>query len=66
MKLFLRWLLKATISFDVATFFLPFRAISKCALSPCGPCSNRQTRGEEIEKCLDGGLEPTYYFSIFT
>ena len=21
--------------------------------------------GEEIEKCLDGGLEPTYYFSIF-
>ena len=27
--------------------------------------SKHQTRGEEIEKCLDGGLEPTYYFSIF-
>ena len=25
----------------------------------------RQTRGEEIEKCLDGGLEPTYCFSNF-
>ena len=38
MKLFLRWLLKATISFDIATFFLPVRAISKCALCPCKPC----------------------------
>ena len=28
--------------------------------------SKRQTRGEEIEKCLDEGLEPTYYFSIFS
>ena len=27
--------------------------------------SKRKTRGEEIEKCLDEGLEPTYYFSIF-
>ena len=24
-----------------------------------------QTRGEEIEKCQDGRLEPTYHFSIF-
>ena len=28
--------------------------------------SKRQTKGEEIEKCLDGGLEPTYNFSIFS
>ena len=27
--------------------------------------SKRQTRGEEIEMCLDGGLEPIYYFSVF-
>ena len=27
--------------------------------------SKGQTRGEEIEKCVDEGLEPTYYFSIF-
>ena len=33
------WLLEATISFDIATFFLPVRAISKCALSPWGPCT---------------------------
>ena len=26
--------------------------------------SKRQER-EEIEKCIDKGLEPTYYFSIF-
>ena len=32
----------------------PSRQYSKC-----------QTRGEAIEKCLDEGLEPTYYFSIF-
>ena len=25
-----------------------------------------RTGNEEIEKCLDEGLEPTYYFSIFT
>ena len=28
--------------------------------------SKRQTRAQEIEKCLDEGLEPTYYFSIFS
>ena len=27
--------------------------------------SKRQTRVDEIEKCLDEGLEPTYHFSIF-
>ena len=27
--------------------------------------SKRQTRKDEIEKCLGEGLEPTYYFSIF-
>ena len=27
--------------------------------------SKRQTRVEETEKCLDGGLEPIHYFSIF-
>ena len=32
------WLLEPTISFDIATIFLPDRAISKCTLSPCGPC----------------------------
>ena len=34
--------------------------------NPSRQYSKRQTRGEEIEKCLDGSLEPTYYFSIFT
>ena len=33
--------------------------------NPSCQYSKRQTRGEEIEKCLDEGLEPTYYFSIF-
>ena len=33
--------------------------------NPSRQYSKRQTRGEEIEKCLDEGLEPTYYFSIF-
>ena len=32
---------------------------------PSWQYSKRQTRGEEIEKCLEGGLEPTYYYSIF-
>ena len=32
---------------------------------PSWQYSKCQTRGEEIEKCLDGGLEPTYHFSIF-
>ena len=27
--------------------------------------SKRQTRGVEIEKCLDENLEPTYHFSNF-
>ena len=35
-------------------------------LNPSRQYSKHQTRGEEIEKCLDGGLEPTYFFSIFT
>ena len=34
-------------------------------LNPPQQYSKRQTRGEEIEKCLDGGLEPTDHFSIF-
>ena len=25
-----------------------------------------QTKAEEIEKCLNEGLEPTYHFSIFS
>ena len=29
-------------------------------------CSKYGTRAEEIEKCGDKGLEPTYYLSIFT
>ena len=42
--------------------------VSCCGIfsNPSRQYSKRQTRGEEIEKCLDGGLEPTYYFSIFT
>ena len=41
--------------------------VSCCGIfpKPSRQYSKRQTRGEEIEKCLDGGLEPTYYFSIF-
>ena len=27
--------------------------------------SKRQTRADQVEKCLDEGLEPTYYLSIF-
>ena len=27
--------------------------------------SKRQTRAQEIEKCLDEALEPIYHFSIF-
>ena len=42
LKMYLRWLLEATISFDIATFFLPVRAISKCSLSPCGPCNYKK------------------------
>ena len=34
-------------------------------LNPSQQYSKCQTRGEEIEKCLDEGLEQTYYFSIF-
>ena len=33
--------------------------------NPSQQCSKCQTRAEEIEKCLDDGLEPTNYFSIF-
>ena len=62
------------------TFLLTFRTlvwrilqvraltvVSCCGIfpNPSRQYSKRQTRGEEIEKCLDGGLEPTYYFSIF-
>ena len=41
--------------------------VSCCGIFPIPSrqYSKRQTRGEEIEKCLDGGLEPSYYFSIF-
>ena len=56
------------------TFLLTFRTLVWCILwvraltvvSCCGIFPNPsqqhskcQTRGEEIEKCLDGGLEPT-------
>ena len=34
--------------------------------NPSRQHSKQQTRGEEIEKCLDEGLEPTYYFSILS
>ena len=34
-------------------------------LNPSQQYSKCQNRGEEIEKCLDEGLEPTYHFSIF-
>ena len=27
--------------------------------------SKHQTRAEEVERCLDEGLKPTYHFSIF-
>ena len=45
-----------------------FIVVSCCGILPntSRQYSKRQTRGEEIEKCLDEGLEPTYYFSIFT
>ena len=41
--------------------------VSCCGIfpNPSRQCSKRQTRGESIEKCLDEGLEPTYYLSIF-
>ena len=41
----------------------PLTVVSCCGIipNPSRQYSKRQTRGEEIEKCL----EPTYYFSIF-
>ena len=41
--------------------------VSCCGIfpNPSLQYSKCQTRCEEIEKCLDGGSEPTYYFSIF-
>ena len=33
--------------------------------NPTRQCNECQTITEEIEKCLDEGLEQTYYFSIF-
>ena len=41
--------------------------VSCCGIfpNPSRQYSKHQTRGEEIEKCLDEGLEPTYYLSIF-
>ena len=62
------------------TFLLTFRTlvwrllyaraltvVSCCGifLNPSWQYSKRQTRGEEIEKCLYRDLEPTYHFSIF-
>ena len=38
LKLLFRWFLEVTISFNIAIVFLHVRAISKCTLSPCGPC----------------------------
>ena len=56
--------------FNVITWYNHTHALT--VVSCCGTIPNpsrqyskRQTRGEEIEKCLDEGLEPTYYFSIF-
>ena len=40
-------------------------AVAESSPNPSRQYSKRQTRGEEIEKCLDEGLEPTYHFSIF-
>ena len=42
--------------------------VSWCGIfpNPSQQYSKRQNRGEEIEKCLDESLEPTYYFSIFS
>ena len=42
--------------------------VSCCGIfpNPSWKYSKRQTTGEEIEKCIDEGLEPTHYFSIFT
>ena len=34
-------------------------------LNPPQQYCKRRTRGEDIEKCLDEGLEPTYYSRIF-
>ena len=41
--------------------------VSCCAifLSPPLQYNKHQTRADKIGKCLDEGLEPTYYFSIF-
>ena len=41
--------------------------ISCCGIlpNPSQQCSKHQTRGEDIEKSLNEGLEPTYYSSIF-
>ena len=42
--------------------------VSCCGIfpNPSRQYSKRQTRGREIEKCLDEPLEPSYYFIIFT
>ena len=38
-----------------------------CSLpNPIQQYSKHQTTAEAIEECLDEGLEPTYYFSIFS
>ena len=41
--------------------------ISCCTifLNPTRLYNKRQTIADEIEKCLDEGLEPNYHFSIF-
>ena len=35
-------------------------------LNPPQQFGTLQTRAEEIGKCLDEGLQPTYHFSIFS
>ena len=35
-------------------------------LNPPQQYRKRQTRADDIGKCKDKGLEPTYYFSIFS
>ena len=41
--------------------------VSCCAIfqNPRRKNAKRKTRADEIEKCLDEGLEPTHDFSIF-
>ena len=39
--------------------------LRKNLLNPPWKYSKHQTRAEKIQKCLDEGIEATYYFSVF-